>query len=127
MDPTSKDPIQKRIEIISLIIWSTLCVLGYLLFDRNFALGVLLGGLVCMLNYQWLYSHARSAISLTAKQSKSFMAKRYILRLAITGATIFALIVYMKVDILGLLLGLSVIMLGIISYACFIYIFAGGD
>jgi len=127
MDPISKDPIQKRIEFISLIIWSTLCIVGYFLFEQKFARGIFLGGLVCMLNYHWLYSHAKAAISLTARQGKSFMARRYILRLATTGATIFALIVYMKVDIIGLLLGLSVIMLGITSYACFIYIFAGGD
>jgi hypothetical protein len=80
-----------------------------------------------MINYHWLYSHAKTAVSLTAKQGRSFMAKRYILRLTITGASIFALIAYLKVDIIGLLLGLSVVMLGIMSYACFIYIFSGGD
>jgi len=127
MNPISKDPVQKRIEIISLSIWSVLCVLSYVLFGQNFAMGVLLGGIVCLLNYQWLYRHAKSAIALTARQGKSFMAKRYILRLATTGAAIFALIVYLKVDIIGLLLGLSVIMLGIMTYACFIYISAGGD
>jgi peptidoglycan biosynthesis protein MviN/MurJ (putative lipid II flippase) len=127
MDPIHKDPIQKRIEYISLTIWIVLCVVSFFVFGDKFALGVLLGGVVCVVNYQWLYSHARGAISLTARQGKSFMAKRYILRLTTTGAVLFALIAYMKVDIIGLLLGLSVMMLGIMSYACFIYIFAGGD
>jgi hypothetical protein len=31
------------------------------------------------------------------------------------------------VDTLGLLLGLSVIMFGVMSYACYTYICAGGD
>ncbi|HOO37129.1 MAG TPA: ATP synthase subunit I [Deltaproteobacteria bacterium] len=127
MDPIHKDPIQKRIEYISLTIWIALCVVSFFLFGDKFALGVLLGGVVCIVNYQWLYRHARAAVSLTARQGKSFMARRYILRLTTTGAVLFALIAYMKIDIIGLLLGLSVMMLGIMSYACFIYIFAGGD
>ena len=127
MDPIHKDPIQKRIEYISLTIWIALCVVSFFLFGDTFALGVLLGGVVCIVNYQWLYRHARAAISLTARQGKSFMARRYILRLTTTGAVLFALIAYMKIDIIGLLLGLSVMILGIMSYACFIYIFAGGD
>lgn len=127
MDPINKDPVQKRIELISVTIWLLLCVLSFFILGNKFALGVLLGGIVCMINYQWLYSHAKAAVSLNAKQGRSFMAKRYILRLTITGASIFALIAYLKVDIIGLLLGLSVVMLGIMSYACFIYIFSGGD
>lgn len=127
MDPINKDPVQKRIELISVTIWLVLCVLSFFIFGNKFALGVLLGGIVCMINYQWLYSHAKAAVSLTAKQGGSFMAKRYILRLTITGASIFALIAYLKVDIIGLLLGLSIVILGIMSYACFIYIFSGGD
>ncbi len=127
MSPVNKDPVQKRIEFISLGIWIALCISSFFIFGNKFALGVLLGGIVCILNYQWLYSHAKAAVTLTANQGRSFMAKRYILRMATTGAILFALIAIMKVDILGLLLGLSTVILGIMSYACFIYIFAGGD
>lgn len=128
MDPIiNKDPIQKRIELITLAIWIVLCISALLLFGDKFALGVLLGGTVCIANYQWLYRHAKAAVSLTAKQGRSFMAKRYILRLATTGTVLFILIAKINVDIIGLLLGLSVVMLGIMTYACFIYIFAGGD
>jgi hypothetical protein len=127
MDPKSKDPVQKRIELIALAIWATLCAVSLPLFGTKFALGVLLGGAVCMANYQWLYRHAKSAVSLTSKNGASFMIKRYVLRIAVTGAVLFALIALVHVDILGLLLGLSVIMLGIMSYACYIYICAGGE
>jgi hypothetical protein len=123
----SKDPVQKHIEIISLTIWLLLCIAGYVLLDTHFASGVLVGGAVCMINYQWLYRHAKAAITLTARQGKSFMARRYFIRLAATGAVLYLLIAIMKVNIIGLLLGLSVVILGIMSYACFTYIFAGGD
>lgn len=122
-----KEPAQKRIEIISLMIWGSLCVLSFFLFGQSFALGVAAGGILCLINFQWLYRHAKAAVSLTTNKGKAFMAKRYILRLAIMAVTLYALIVYVKVDIIGLLLGLSVVILGITTYACFIYIFAGGE
>jgi peptidoglycan biosynthesis protein MviN/MurJ (putative lipid II flippase) len=127
MDQRSKEPVQKRIELLSLSIWAALCAVSLPLFGTNFALGVLLGGTVCLANYQWLYRHAKTAVLQTAKQGASFMIKRYILRIAVTGIVLYVLIAHLHVDILGLLLGLSVIMLGIMSYACYTYICAGGD
>lgn len=127
MDPSGKDPVQKRIELIALAIWATLCAVSMPLFGTGFALGVLLGGAVCMANYLWLYRHARTAVLKTAKQGASFMIKRYVLRIAVTGAVLYVFIAHLHVDILGLLLGLSVIMLGIMSYACYTYICAGGE
>lgn len=122
-----KEPAQKRIEIISIMIWISLCIVSLLLFGQNFALGVMAGGVLCLLHFQMLYKHARAAVSQPTSKGKAFMAKRYALRLAIVFAILYALIVYAKVDIIGLLLGLSVVILGITTYACFTYIFAGGE
>lgn len=122
-----KEPAQKRIEIISVGIWVVLCASGFILLGERFAFGVLIGGVLCLINFQWLYRHAKAAISLTTSKGKAFMAKRYILRLASMGAILYALIAFAKVDVIGLLLGLSVVILGITTYACFTYIFAGGE
>lgn len=127
MEPIPKEPEQKRIEVISLAIWMAMCILSYLFMGAQFAFGVLAGGIICLINFQWLYRHAKAAVSLTTSKGKAFMAKRYILRLAIMGIILYALIAYVKVDVIGLLLGLSVVILGITTYACFIYIFAGGE
>lgn len=127
MEAIPKDPAQKSIEIISLAIWAILCISTFFALGGQFALGVLLGGIICLINFQWLYRHAKAAVSLTSNKSKAFMAKRYFLRLAITAVALYALIVYVKVDIIGLLVGLSVVIMGIVSYACFTYIFTGGE
>ncbi len=127
MEPIPKEPAQKRIEIISLSIWVIMSALSYLLMGSQFAFGVVVGGIICLINFQWLYRHAKTAISLTTSKGKAFMAKRYILRLAIMAIVLYGLIAYAKVDVIGLLLGLSVVILGITTYACFIYIFAGGE
>lgn len=127
MTNTGKDPVQKRIEFISLALWAAFCIVSLPLLGSKFALGVLLGGAVCLANYQLLWRHARSSVTLSAKQGKAFMLKRYILRLILTGAVLYALIALLHIDILGLLLGLSVIMFGVMSYACYTYICAGGN
>jgi hypothetical protein len=127
MEAIPKEPAQKHIEIISVMIWISLCIVSLFLFGQNFALGVVAGGVLCLLHFQMLYRHARAAVSRTTSKGKAFMAKRYALRLAIVFAVLYALIVYVKVDIIGLLLGLSVVILGITTYACFTYIFAGGE
>jgi len=122
----SKDPVQKRIEFIAYTMWAAFCIASLPLFGQDFALGVLLGGAVCLGNYQLLWRHARSSVELNSKQGSAFMIRRYILRLALTGAVLYALIALLHVNVLGLLLGLSVIMLGVMSYACYTYICAGG-
>ncbi len=122
-----KEPDQKRIEILSVGIWVVISAVSYLFFGERFAFGVLIGGVLCLINFQWLYRHAKAAVSLTTNKGKAFMAKRYFLRLGIMGVILYALIALAKVDVIGLLLGLSVVILGITSYACFIYIFAGGE
>ena len=124
---TSKDPAQRRIEFLSAGIWLVLCTAGFFLAGPDFALSVLIGGLVCMVNFQWVYRHAKTAVTLTARQGRSFMARRYVIRLATMGVLLYLLIAVAKVNIIGLLLGLSVIILGIMSYACFTYLFEGGN
>lgn len=126
MTSASKDPVQKRIELIAYALWASLCIASLPLFGKDFALGVLLGGGVCLVNYQMLWRHTRSSVSLAAKQGSSFMVKRYFLRLALTAAVLYVLIAILNVNVLGLLLGLSVIMVGVMSYACYTYICAGG-
>ena len=127
MANVSKDPVQKKIEFIALALWAALCIISLPIEGSKFALGVLFGGAVCLSNYQLLWRHARSSVMLVAKQGKIFMIKRYILRLATTGAILYVLIAKLHIDTLGLLLGLSVIMLGVMSYAGYTYICAGGD
>ena len=126
MISASKDPVQKRIEVIAYTMWAAFCIASLPLFGKDFALGVLLGGGICLANYQLLWRHAKSSVTFTGRQGSAFMIKRYILRLALTGAVLYVLIAMLQVNVLGLLLGLSVIMLGVMSYACYTYIFAGG-
>lgn len=126
METARKDPVQRRIEFIAYAFWAAFCIASLPLIGADFALGVLLGGAVCLGNYQLLWRHARSSVTRGAQQGSSYMIRRYLLRLALTGAILYVLIARLHVNVLGLLVGLSVIMLGVMSYACYTYISAGG-
>jgi hypothetical protein len=123
----TKDPIQRQIEYIALGFWAGLCALSLAALGKDFALGVFLGGALCVLNYQWLYSHARTAITLPGRKGSSYMAFKYVIRLAVMAVAILALIRFAHVNIVALLVGLSVIMLGIVSYACYTTFFDRGE
>ncbi len=127
MQAIPKEPAQRHIEIISVLIWASLCISCYVFISRHFALSVLIGGVICMINFQWLYRHAKAAVTLSASSGKSFMTRRYILRLGIMAAVLYGLVAILKVNIVGLLLGLSVVIMAIVTYACYIYIFPGGE
>lgn len=122
-----KDPAQKKIEYLSYGIWAALCLITLAAFGRALALGVFLGGALGLLNYQWLYSHARTAVSLPGRKGSSYMIFKYALRLGAMALAIVALMTFTKVSIIGLLIGLSVVMLSIVSYACYAILFHRGE
>ncbi len=122
MGTASKDPVQKRIELIAYTLWAGSTLTGLAVAGYDFALGVFLGGIVCLGNYHFLWRHTVSSVTFPARQGSAYMIRRYILRLSVTGAVLYVLIALLHVNVLGL----SVIMLGVMSYACYTYICAGG-
>ncbi len=127
MSPRVKDRVQRQIEYMSLAIWVLLCGMSLVTLGTHFALGVFLGGALCLINHQWLYRHARLAVTMPPKMSSGYMVRRYLVRLTTLGFIIFALIAWAHVNVIALLVGLSVVVLSIVSYACFTYISAEGD
>ncbi|MCD6569518.1 MAG: ATP synthase subunit I [Deltaproteobacteria bacterium] len=125
--PNTKDIVQKRIEYLSFIIWLTLCIFTLLIADKTFALGVFWGGVICLANFQWMSRHARRAVKLPAHKGTSYMIIRFILRLTAIGAAVVAVFTWTHASVIGLFLGLSVVVVSIMGYACFTYLFAGGD
>lgn len=124
---THKEPALRRIEYLAVGIWIVLTVITLLGIGKGFALSVFFGGLIGILNNQWLGKHARKAVTLPENRGVSYMMFTYVLRM-ITLATLLALLMlYTKVNIIGLILGLSVVMLSIVCYACYNYIFHRGE
>jgi ATP synthase I chain len=107
--------------------WSVLAVLvlgAWLWLGREFALGVLVGGLVVVINFHLLHQALRGTLGRIAdkegaSQAKAWFAFRQLLRFFVLLAIIFLLVRQGWVNIFGLLVGLSTVVLTLMLAALY--------
>jgi hypothetical protein len=96
------------------IIFAILVALSALWQSSPFTLGVAGGGMISIISYRWLHQSLRRTIAQpTSSGARSFQV-RYLLRLAAVGLFIYILLDRAEVHPLGLVLGLSVVMINIL-------------
>ena len=109
-----KDPLQRRIEIFNWIILAIVFILSLIFSPIKFSLGVLLGGFISIVNFYWMDRGLRSAFENNTGNIKGLVVGKYFLRLALTAIVLYFLIAYKTVNVIGLLIGLSVVIINII-------------
>lgn len=114
MDVIEKDPLQKRLESTNWIILAALVGSSLLLNTTRLSLGILCGGLISVVNFHWLYRNLMSVFTKHPDRAKKAVLIHYYIRLAVTAFILFWVISGNLVDIIGLVIGLSVVSLNII-------------
>ncbi len=114
MNPIEKDPLQQKIEIANWILLGVFLLLSLLFMPTRFALGVFLGGLISIVNFHWLYKNLKDVFARLYGSAKSAMMFRYYIRLAVTAVILFFVITSRAVDIVGLLTGLSIVVINLV-------------
>jgi hypothetical protein len=111
-----KDLIQKRIEIANWIFLAVLFLPSLIFTPLKFALGVLTGGFICIINFHWLGRSLHGAFqNLGASGNiRTPVMVRYYIRLGVTAIILYLLIDGGAVDVIGLIVGLSVVVINII-------------
>jgi hypothetical protein len=111
-----KDLIQKRIEIANWIFLAALFIPSLIFAPFKFALGVLLGGFISIINFHWLSRSLQSAFQNLGDEGniKTPVMFKYGIRLVVTGIVLFLLITGGAVSVVGLIVGLSVVVINII-------------
>jgi len=112
-----KDPLQRRIELANWIILFVILIPSLIFAPVKFSLGVLLGGFISILNFHWMERGLRGLFNSTGKNVKGPVLVKYYMRLAITAVVLYFLIAYETVNVIGLLIGLSVVVINIITVA----------
>ena len=108
---------QKHLRWLNWVILLILSCASALLMSRCFAGGVLLGGLIAITNFHFLQHTVRAAFSSDGNMKKgkfSIIIKSY-LRLFALGVIVYVLIDRGLVDPIGLAVGMSIILLSIVS------------
>ena len=113
--------IQKRILTFvtrsNWILFLSASILGFLLLPAAFAKGVLFGGLLVTVNFHLLAGTLRKALTPPHLSSHNLIIAKYYLRFIGSGFIIFILIAGNYVNPVGLVIGLSVVVLSIMLAA----------
>jgi len=110
--------IQKRILTFvtrsNWILFLVISIPGYLLLPADFARGMFFGGLLVTLNFHLLAKTLKSALTPPHLSSHNVVIAKYFLRFIGSGFIIFILIAGNFVNPLGLIIGLSVVVISIL-------------
>jgi hypothetical protein len=109
-----KEPLQRRLEITNWVLLALLTIGSLLFFSVRFSLGVILGGMISVVNFHLLYHNLLSVFEGEITRLRSAMMRRYFIRLAVTAAALFGIIAGDIADVMGLVVGLSVVVLNIV-------------
>jgi MFS superfamily sulfate permease-like transporter len=110
----AKDPLHKKLEITNWVILAIIFIPSLIFAPFKFALGILLGGFISILNFHWLDRSLRDVFKNIGGNIKGPVMVKYYLRLAITAVVLYFLIARETVDVIGLVIGLSVVVINII-------------
>jgi hypothetical protein len=109
--------IQKRILTFvtrsNWILFLAASILGFMLLPADFAKGVLFGGLLVTVNFHLLARTLRKALTPPHLSSHNLVIAKYFLRFIGSGFIIFVLIAGNFVNPVGLVIGLSVVVISI--------------
>jgi hypothetical protein len=114
VDLIEKDPLQKRLESTNWIILVALVGSSLFLNTTHFSLGILCGGLISVVNFHWLYRNLMNVFTKHPDRAKKAILIHYYIRLAVTAFLLFWVISGNLVDIIGLVIGLSVVPLNMV-------------
>jgi len=114
----------RHLKIANLVVLTVLVVGGWLWQGRDFALGVLVGGLVAVVNFHLLHRTLKGTLGRLGDnpqeakgEAKAFFAARQLLRFTALVVIVFLLVSYGWVNIFGLLVGLSTVVVTLILAA----------
>ncbi len=119
-------------DILSMVTrWSWLMLAGLTIISSligsvNFGLGVAAGGLIALGNNFWLRSILERILIQQRSDARQYAVIRYILRLTISGIIIVVLLKF-GINIAGLLVGLSTLVITITTVSVFLSLSDKGE
>lgn len=119
--------IYAKLVLSSVAVTALLAVVTALAVSVRFGLSVLAGGLLATANFCWLRRGLERVLAIPSVSSAPRIATlRYLLRLAVMAGAIYLLMVRFRVDLFGLLIGLSVLVFNLMLFAIFLSTRKGG-
>jgi lipid-A-disaccharide synthase-like uncharacterized protein len=112
------DPFLNKIRLMNGVVFALLLLVSLIWMSPLFTLGVALGGLIVLLNFHLLNRILKKAFTPDRLASPKSVIIKYYLRLLGTGLILYFLISKKLVDPLGLVVGLSVVVINLTLVGC---------
>jgi hypothetical protein len=114
----------RTLKLANWIALAVLVTVGFLWQGPKFALGVLMGGLLVVVNFHWLHRNLKGLLEVVPElpegqrgQAKAFFAARQVLRFFVALVVLFLLLRQDWINVIGLVVGLSTIVLTLMVVA----------
>lgn len=118
--------VQTIIVKVSLILLLLLVVSGFLFGSTRMAVSILAGGTLILLNHCWLRSILERVLAGQAANATRYALVRYLLRLTLIAITVI-LLFRLHIDISGLFIGLSILVLATIFVSIYSLVHHKGE
>jgi hypothetical protein len=105
--------IVKFVTLSNWIIFFIFGAVGFTVFADDFAIGIIVGGFIVIINFHLLAKTLKKALAPPEIASHKVILAKYYIRFIISGLIIFLLIITHYINPLGLLVGLSVVVASI--------------
>lgn len=110
------DPLNfSAIVYSSLVLLVVMTAAGSVFWDYGVGLGIMAGGCIALVNFLWLHGILRRVLGLSLSSPTRFTLIRFILRFSLTAFALYYLLVHTTASITGLFVGLSVIVITLVS------------
>lgn len=102
-----------------------LTLLASVSISPRFSAGIFAGGILSVANFYWLRNILVRALQLQTGDAPRFAVLRFLVRVALLAAAVFVLVTCIHVDVFGLLIGLSVLVVNIIALSIYLSLKGG--
>lgn len=113
-----EDPLLQQVRVMNGAVFAFLMLGSLIMMSPRFTLGVGMGGLIILANFHILYRVLKKAFIPERLASPKVVIVKYYLRLIGTGFILYLLIAKKIVDPLGLVVGLSVVVINLTLLGC---------
>lgn len=110
----------------SLALLAILTIIGMVFFSQKTGLGILAGGGIAIINFIWMRNILQRVLGLLPANPNRYALMRYIARMIVMGTALYLILTSKWFSLSGLLVGLSIIVVNIITLSIFRALRTGG-
>ncbi len=114
MNDSLEERLVKHVVYANWVIFALASGIGLYVASAPFAMGIICGGLITVVNFHLLSRTLQNALDPGPGTNHRVVVARYYLRFLISGLLIFGLLIFKIVHPIGLFVGLSVVVAGIL-------------